>query len=488
MKEAFLDKEITRGAPSGAVSEADAAVRVPHDVTDEVVLPDYLPPVGRIISFSAAALDGNRFYDPPSLEASGLLACSVTYAGDGGEIVSYPVNVDYSVKIPVGDGSDGSAQSYFVRTDAGSPVCRATAPRKLSLSAKLTTTVFSVKSSGLTPRVEPDGAGASVEYRLCSVPSSSVKFFRKTGETSGDLPISPAAEGGEQPKIVNCSGVSYVTGVSAAPDSVAVRGETAIACLLLTPDGEYKTVTAKAPFEETLAASPPEAEDGEPGAAAVVRCASVTVSEAGGAFVFTAEHDVDAELWHTVSATAATDAYSAEYVSETVMKETRPVRFCGSVASTVTASGSARMPGAGERFVISTSSRTGGGSSEVTAVRLNGRDIKVSGEVVLQKGQQVVVFGPGRLTAAVSGERGASMELRRHATLVNLTARPYPESAMKYVVSGTSYLNFKNLKHPESGIKNVWADDLSGDGREPIILFGGPDTYDAARKTIGFFL
>lgn len=128
------------------------------------------------------------------------------------------------------------------------------------------------------------------------------------------------------------------------------------------------------------------------------------------------------------------------------------------------------------------------GSSEVTAVRLNGRDIKVSGEVVLQKGQQVVVFGPGRLTAAVSGERGASMELRRHATLVNLTARPYPESAMKYVVSGTSYLNFKNLKHPESGIKNVWADDLSGDGREPIILFGGPDTYDAARKTIGFFL
>lgn len=129
-----------------------------------------------------------------------------------------------------------------------------------------------------------------------------------------------------------------------------------------------------------------------------------------------------------------------------------------------------------------------GENAEVTAVMLDGRDIKVSGEVVLQKGQQVVVFGPGRLTAAVSGEQGASMELRRHATLVNLTARPYPESAMKYVVSGTSYLNFKNLKHPESGIKNVWADDLSGDGREPIILFGGPDTYDAARKTIDFFL
>ena len=128
-------------------------------------------------------------------------------------------------------------------------------------------------------------------------------------------------------------------------------------------------------------------------------------------------------------------------------------------------------------------------NTEVTTVLLNGRDIKVSGEVVLQKDQQVVIFGPGRLTAAVSGERGASMELRRHTTLLNLTARPYPESSMKYVVSGTSYLNFKNLKRPDSGdIKNVWVDDLSGDGREPIVLFGGPDTYDAARKTIGFFL
>ncbi|MBR3638983.1 MAG: hypothetical protein IKN50_00070, partial [Clostridia bacterium] len=324
-----MDKEITRGAPSGAVSEADVAVRVPHDATEEVALPDYLPPVGRIISFSAAALDGNRFYDPPSLEASGLLACSVTYASDGGEIVSYPVNTEYSVKIPV--GGEGDAPSYFVRTDVGSPVCRATAPRKLSLSAKLTTTVFSVKRSDVTPRVESDGEGAanpSVEYRIVSVPSSSARYFRKTGETNGDLPISPS-DGGETPKIVNCAGVSYVTGVAAAPDSVTVRGETVVTCLLQTPDGEYKTVSAKEPFEEKLAADPPAAEDGEPGAAAFVRCASVNVSEAGGAFVFSAEHDVDAELWHTVSAPAAADAYGTEYASGTVMKERRPVRFCG---------------------------------------------------------------------------------------------------------------------------------------------------------------
>ena len=423
-----MDKEITRTAPSGAASEADAAVRVPHDVTGEVVLPDYLPPIGRIISFSAAALDGNRFYDPPSLEASGLLACSVTYAGDDGGIVSYPVNLDYSVKVPVGDGG-GSAQSYFVRTDVGSPVCRATAPRKLSLSAKLTTAVFSVKSSDVTPRASADGEGsegAGIEYRLVPVPSSTVRFLRATGETTGDLPV-PAAGGDEaQPKIVNCAGVSYVTGVAAARESVTVRGETVVTCLVLTPDGEYKTVSAKAPFEEKLAADGPVAEEGEPGAAAFVRCASVNVSEAGGAFVFSAEHDVDAELWRTSETPAATDAYCTEFASETVMREARPVRFCGSVASTVTASGSARLPGNGERFVISTSSRTSGGSSEVTEdgrLILSGQCSVTAAVAGGGKAEPVDVTFPFRFESPLGGACGTPT-VRWEASVISAAARP----------------------------------------------------------------
>ncbi|MBR6916408.1 MAG: hypothetical protein IKN36_08615 [Clostridia bacterium] len=387
-----MDKKITRRAPSGRVSETGISTRVPHEVTDEVVLPDYLPPVGRIVSFSAAALDENRFLDPPALETSGLLACSVTYAGDGGEIVSYPVNCDFSLKIPVGDAGDGeTAQSFFVRTDVESSVCRATAPRKVSVSAKLTTSVFSVRSSDVTARVAADGGEreneASVEYRSADVPSSSVVFLKKTGETTGEVPVPVrGAEDGEQTKIINCAGTSYVTGVSPAPDSVTVRGETVVSCLVLTPDGEYKTVSAKAPFEEKLPADfavPPE---GEPGAAAFVRCASVNVSEAGGVYVFSAEHDVDAELWHTASTPAATDAFSTEFASEVMTRETCPVTFCGGVASTFSASGSARMPGGGDRFVISTCSRATPVSSEVTE---NGT---------------LILSGQCTVTAAVAGD------------------------------------------------------------------------------------
>ena len=446
-----MDKEITRIAPSGRVSETGISQRIPHDVTEEVVLPDYLPPVGRIISFSAAALDGNRFLSPPALEASGILACSVTYAGDGGEIVSYPVNADFSVRVPVGDADDGTtAQSYFVRTDVVSPVCRATAPRKLTVSAKLSSSVFSVKETDVTARALSDGEradpGGSAEYRLASVPSSSVTFLRTTGETEGDLPVPPPGEGGEAPKIINCAGTSYVTGVAAAPDSVTVRGETVVCCLVLTPDGEYETVTGRAPFEEKLAADATAPDGGETGAAAFVRCASVNVSEAGGAFVFSAEHDVDAELWHTGTTEVATDAYSTEFASKTEMRETAPVRFCGSVVSTFTASGSGRMPGNGERFVLFTTGRTGGGSAEVTddgRLILSGQCTVTAAVAGDGKAEPVDVTFPVRFEAPLRGACGDTA-VRWDAAVISADARPdgerlnvTAEIAVSAAVTGT---------------------------------------------------
>ena len=366
-----MDRQKENGTENLIFTEG-VGVRVPHDVSEEVVLPDYLPPIGRIIAFSAAALDENRFFSPPSLEASGMLACSVTYAGDGGEIVSYPFNCDFSVRVPVGDAGDAAAPSFFVRTDVESPVCRATAPRKVSLSAKLLTTVFSVKEEDVSPSVEEDGGSdtdgtLTVEYLTVPVSSSGVRFLKKTGETEGELPAALHGENGEETKVINCSGVSYVTGVSAAPGSVSVRGETVVSCLVTTPDGEYTTVVSKAPFEETLLCDPPLRADAEVRAAAFVRCASVNVSDTGGGrFVFSAEHDVDAELWQTAEAGVAADAYSTEYVSDVGMKETAPVRFLGGCAATFTATGSGRLPGNGGRAVLQTGARVSGGSATVT--------------------------------------------------------------------------------------------------------------------------
>ena len=118
----------------------------------------------------------------------------------------------------------------------------------------------------------------------------------------------------------------------------------------------------------------------------------------------------------------------------------------------------------------------------VTRIALSGKDISIPGAVRLSGKRRIEILGPGRITASIVGPRSVSLVLERQATLINLTAMPYPESSMKYVLKGACYLNFKNLDGPADGdAKNIWVDDFEGNGT-PSFRFRGPDSYEEVRK------
>ncbi len=118
----------------------------------------------------------------------------------------------------------------------------------------------------------------------------------------------------------------------------------------------------------------------------------------------------------------------------------------------------------------------------VTRVSLDGRDISIPGEVKLEGKRKIELIGPGRLTASITGPREVSLELSGHAVLINLTATPYPESRMKYILNGACYLNFKNLDPPaDRDYKNIWLADSNGT-ETPSFRFRGPDSYEEVRK------
>ena len=113
-------------------------------------------------------------------------------------------------------------------------------------------------------------------------------------------------------------------------------------------------------------------------------------------------------------------------------------------------------------------------------IALDGRDIQIKEDIYLERPRKIVIEGPGRIEASISGIRGVEIELGRHAALINLTDKPYTKSGIQYILCGACYLNFKNLDRPGSDLKNIWVNDLGGKGC-PIIRFRGrPDTYDEA--------
>ena len=123
-----------------------------------------------------------------------------------------------------------------------------------------------------------------------------------------------------------------------------------------------------------------------------------------------------------------------------------------------------------------------GRSGLVTHIELNGRDVTICGETRLEGSRTIEIVGPGRITASITGPREASVELSRQATLINLTETSYPESAMKFILKGACYLNFKNLDEPEDGdIDGVWFDTFNGNST-PSLRYRGPDSYEEVRK------
>ena len=266
-----------------------------------------------------------------------------------------------------------------MRTEVASFSFRATGPRKLALSAKLCTSVFGVGETRISPLTVAESQGgereptaeedASIEYKKTRTAFSSACFMHMTGETAGELTVpGGAGEDGAGPKMVSCSGVSSVTGVTPSRDGLTVKGETFVTCLCLTESGEYVTVGASAPFEDKLVAPRPAADGAAIDGAAFVRCASVNVNDAGGGvFVFSSEHDIDGELWSTEETDIATDAYGTEYRCDAERSDKETLFFSGAVASSFSASGSGRAPAGGDHAVIAASGRIVGGSAEVAA-------------------------------------------------------------------------------------------------------------------------
>ena len=69
-------------------------IGMPHEVSEEFTLPDYMPEVRRIVSCTAQVLPENKYLESSEVSLSGLAAYTVLYVGEDGELVSAPLNSD----------------------------------------------------------------------------------------------------------------------------------------------------------------------------------------------------------------------------------------------------------------------------------------------------------------------------------------------------------------------------------------------------------
>lgn len=300
-----------------------------HESAEDFSLPDYMPPIRRVISVTASPLPESRFLTGAAMEFGGTVAYSVLYLGEGDEIYCAPLTSEYSASAALGDSVISDAAAVGIDTSSENVTCRVIAPRKFTLKCRMKTKITAFAPVPLTETVKDSAARPQnteecpLERLTYTAPDVCTSRGEITSTVGGTVHLAPGT------KIISCDGAIRVEEVRPGQDAVSVQGDGVVHLLCLSPDGSFFTTSAKGRFSESV--SVPDAAQGD-AARAWGRCAAVTVNTADeSAAAWEIEFDLEAESARAAETAYTADAYATSYVSGVEMAERDSLRLlkCG---------------------------------------------------------------------------------------------------------------------------------------------------------------
>ena len=280
------------------------------EVSEDIILPDYLPEVRRVVGVRSFVTTDGKYLSGEELEADGSVVCTVIYTSSDGSLAQVSESMAYTGHIPLKNDDDRFGSGDIVLSACADNVtCRVTAPRKITLSAKVKLSAVSEKSADASLRISDAGGDAVVRRKVSAVKTGYMNGVRQSGECEGEI------REREGMKPVFASGNISVSDVrmvkKGGADYVCVKGEVSVNLLLLSPEGAYVQSRGRTSFEEEIPGSAADGENIDPTAFCSVVMLEVDGGE-DGIFRWKAEYDVDCVLIHGREAEITDDAYLTE--------------------------------------------------------------------------------------------------------------------------------------------------------------------------------
>ena len=283
------------------------------EVSEDFLLPDYLPQIDRILRFEYRAIPDEKYFGGRSAEFSGAVSYNVIYASGDSGICSVSLSSGYDGKIEV----PCEFTECRVSTGVENAACRLLGPRKLSVRAKLRTRLLAFSEEELRDGACSVDGGIRVD-RLESLENTYETHFYEARDIRVDDCIE---ENGGKP--VFCNATVLPINITAHNNAVVVSGDVVVRALFeylgedqLHGSGRYGNVSCRIPFERVVRC------DGVvPGDRCLAEgyCVSVTVGD--GEKENTSDCSINFDMTVTVmrkkDVTLCRDAYAVSYIHDT---------------------------------------------------------------------------------------------------------------------------------------------------------------------------
>ena len=305
------------------------------DVTEDFVLPDYIPEVRRVIGVRTTVSADGKYLSGDELETDGGVTYNVMYVGGDGAICMTSQTSSYTGRVPLKAEDDRFTPQDIVMTCTAENVnCRVTAPRKITLSSKVRMKILSQKPADVTMKAEGDHpVRKKTEVRKCGAMAE----YRQTGECSGEIREK------EGMRLICASGELCLSDVRITGGTAGIKGDAYVTAVLLSPEGTYVTAKSRVPVEEEITLGE-VLRDGSCYAAAFGEVVLLEMSAAeDGVLTWRMEYDVDCAVLKGSEASVVTDAYLAGCADAAEMAAYDSVYPAGTVNGRLTVQTTAKL-------------------------------------------------------------------------------------------------------------------------------------------------
>lgn len=287
-------------------------ILVTHDTSEEFSLPDYVPEIRRLLGVKTGVLPESRYISDngtgSDLEFGGTITYLLIYTDDEGKLCSLPLTSNYETK----ESIMSRPVNVFIDTVVDSISHRVTAPRKITLKARLKSRVWGWENWEYEEKIDNK---SSADELFLQRKTETVKMASILPISMQDIRISDKLDAADytNPRPIWCDASMGITDVKAQNNTVSVRGEIIIKCVCLD-EGKAVMLKKSMPLAEELDA--PGAVLGDM-ARVNGRCVSLSVSnrqnENGEELLFDFACELEGELIRNCDEDITKDCYSTKY-------------------------------------------------------------------------------------------------------------------------------------------------------------------------------
>jgi len=303
-------------------------LKMTHETSGEFILPDYLPPVRKLLYARAQVLPEGAYLRECNnggcaVDFAGTVVYTILWADEDGGVYSVCLSSDYDDSAVI--TSPCPIQACDVETEAENVNCRVMAPRKVSLRCRMNSKIRALCECSTLPVINGGAEISSLEVRRDTAVSARLyrgvaqDLHAETNILSSETGIFAESEEGR--RTVGCDGAVSISDVKYVGGSaLRCRGDIILRCSVFDATNGFSNIVRKIPVDELIELDKMP-EDTDLLCRGYGRCINAEIAEGEEGITVKLEYELMAEAVQNEEITLMKDAYSVNAPSACEYKD-----------------------------------------------------------------------------------------------------------------------------------------------------------------------